>query len=135
MNNNRIKRILLTALIALTACSAQAAIEEDLIAILKSQASVVDKCNACEQLRIHGTAKSVPALALLLTDQRMGHAARYALEAMPYPQVGVVLRNALGKMENRIRLIGCNTGPPQIVALPILEFTDVSDHVPVKNPF
>ena len=104
MKNHLINQILLVGLIALTVCTAQAAQEDELIAVLKSQASVVDKCNACKQLRIYGTAESIPALAPLLTDERIGHAARYALEAMPYPQAGAALRNALAKASGKTKV-------------------------------
>jgi HEAT repeat protein len=87
--------ILLIVLITLSASSVHAAEEQELIAILQSSAGPAEKCAACQQLRIYGTAKSVPALATLLGEKRVGHAARYALEGIPGPEAGAALRKAL----------------------------------------
>ena len=95
MKNHILKQIFIVGLVTLAACSAGAADEKELISILKSDAGVPQKCDACRQLRIDGTAKSVPALAALLTTERTGHAARYALEGMPYPEAGNALRQAM----------------------------------------
>jgi len=65
--------------------------------ILQSSAGPVEKCAACQQLRTYGTVKSVPALAALLGQQRVGHAARYALEGIPDPEASAALRKALSK--------------------------------------
>jgi HEAT repeat protein len=92
-----VHRILLACLLALAAANVRAAEEEDLIATLQSAASTTQKCNACQKLRIIGTARAVPALAALLGEERTSHAARNALEAMPYPEAGAALRAALGK--------------------------------------
>ncbi len=84
-------------------CPLQAIEEDALIAVLQSDAGAVDKCAACQQLRIYGTAKSVDALASVLADERTGHAARYALEAMPYPQAGQAMRNAIGQTSGSVK--------------------------------
>jgi HEAT repeat protein len=89
--------ILLIVFVTLSACSAHAAEEKELIAILQSSAGAVEKCAACQQLRIYGTAKSVPALAALLGQERVGHAARYVLEGIPGPEATAALREALTK--------------------------------------
>ena len=90
-----LSRLLFAGLLALAASGARADEEQDLIATLRSSASVPDKCTACVRLRIVGTAKSVPALAPLLGQERTAQAARYALEGMPYPEAGAALRKAL----------------------------------------
>lgn len=96
MKSSLVNQILLSGLILLSAvCAAGAANEEDLIAVLKSNAGPVEKCTACQQLRIYGTAQSVGMLATLLGDERVGQAARYALEGMPYPEATVALREAI----------------------------------------
>ena len=69
--------------------------EQDLLAVLGSQADVPAKCDACRELRIVGTAKAVPALAGCLNKERIAHAARYALEGMPFPEATKALRDAL----------------------------------------
>ena len=58
---------------------------------------------ACQQLRISGTVQSVPALAAVLGDERVGQAARYALEGMPYAEASTALREALGKTSGVIK--------------------------------
>jgi len=65
--------------------------------VLKSNAPAAQKSNACRELRTAGTEKSIPALAGLLIDAETSHAARFALEAMPYPAAGAALRDAAGK--------------------------------------
>jgi HEAT repeat protein len=89
---------LLLALLAFGAgFSAHAQDEAALIAVLQSTAGAVEKCEAAKQLRLAGTAKSVPALAALLTDERVSQAARSALEGNPAPEAATALREALGK--------------------------------------
>jgi HEAT repeat protein len=89
--------ILLVMFVTFSACNVNAAEEKELIAVLQSSAGAVEKCAACQQLRIYGTAKSVPALAALLGQERVGHAARYALEGIPGPEATAALREALTK--------------------------------------
>lgn len=69
--------------------------EADLIALLQSPASGPEKCAACLKLRVVGTARCVPALAVLLGDDVVSHAARNALEGLPFPEAGDALRAAL----------------------------------------
>lgn len=97
-------RILLAGLLAFVSINLRAADETALITILQSAAGVPEKCSACQQLRIIGTARSVPALAGLLTEDRTAHAARYALEAIPAPEAGVALREALGKTSGLLKV-------------------------------
>ena len=74
-----------------------ASAEDKLLAVLKSGAAVGEKANACRELKLAGTEKSIPVLASLLTDAELSHPARFALESMPYPAAGAALRDALGK--------------------------------------
>ena len=97
MKINFFNLILIIIFITFSACSVHAADEQELIAVLQSSAGPVEKCAACQQLRIYGTGRSVPALAALLGEERVGHAARYALEGIPGPEAGAVLRQALTK--------------------------------------
>jgi HEAT repeat protein len=69
--------------------------EAELIAILEGDAEWLLKQEACRRLRHIGTQASVPALAALLPDETLSHMARFALEAMPYPEVDKALRDAL----------------------------------------
>jgi HEAT repeat protein len=94
--------LLMTALLAPTALLGGE--EQDLIARLQSASvSIPDKCAACQRLRVVGTAEAVPALAALLTQERMAHAARYALEGMPYPEAGAALTQALATTSGLIQ--------------------------------
>jgi len=95
--------ILLIVLTTLSACAVYAAEEQELIATLQSSASAAEKCAACQQLRIYGTVQSVPALAALLGEKRVGHTARYALEGIPGPEAGAALREALTKTSGLIK--------------------------------
>jgi HEAT repeat protein len=96
MKKNHVCSILV-CLLVLVAGSVRADEEQDLITILKSNADIPQKCDACFRLRIIGTAKSVPVLAALLGQERLSQAARNALEALPYQEAGRALRQALSE--------------------------------------
>ncbi len=93
----------IVALIILVVCVAaplplngQAGEEEArLIAVVQSAAAPTEKEDACRQLKLVGTAQSVPALAALLTDEHLYQAACDALAAMPFAEAGAALRAAL----------------------------------------
>ncbi len=78
--------------------------EARLIEILKSDASVQEKDQACRELQVIGSPASIPALAALLTDKDLSHMARYALEPMPYPEAGRALRLALAQTSSSIKI-------------------------------
>jgi len=103
MKPNHLTHLLLACLFALATMDVRAADEQELIAILQSAAGATEKCAACQKLRLVGTARSVPALAALLGDERTSQAARYALEPMPYPEAGAALRDALGKTSGLLK--------------------------------
>jgi hypothetical protein len=76
--------------------------EAALIALLKDRsATVFQKAKACQRLATVGTKEAVPALARLLTDMRLAHYARYALEPIPDPAVDDALRVALARLRGR----------------------------------
>jgi HEAT repeat protein len=103
MKIHLLNRVALACLLAFTASSVRADEEQDLITILQSTASAPQKCGACQRLKIIGTARSVPALAALLGEERISHAARNALETMPGPEAGAALRKALGQTSGLIK--------------------------------
>jgi HEAT repeat protein len=70
--------------------------EQQLIQVLQSKAALMEKDAACVQLKRIGTARSMPALAALLTDEQLSQSARYALEAMSSLEAGRSLVAALG---------------------------------------
>lgn len=95
-----VKMLLLTQLLIACLLAAQTVTpnsirETALISILQSNADPVEKADAAAQLRVVGTAKSVPALAALLGESTTGHAARHALEGIPAPEAGAALLKAL----------------------------------------
>ena len=73
------------------------------INVLQSQSPPQDKDAACAWLKRHGTAKSVPALAALLTDEPLSHSARYALESMPGPEAEQALIAALAQTSGLVK--------------------------------
>jgi len=70
--------------------------EERWIAVLGQEGPAYGKAQACEQLRRVGTRDDIPTLAALLVDEKVSHAARLALEPMPFGEAGDALREALG---------------------------------------
>jgi len=79
--------------------------ESDLIAVLGSDAEIFDKAKACQQLAVIGTKECVPALAKLLTDEKLSHYARFGLEPISDPSVDVALRGAMTKVRGGL-LVG-----------------------------
>ena len=79
-------------------------LEGDMVALLKSDATLLQKQRALRILAVVGTTDSVEVLAGLLGDENLGHMARYALEPMPYPEVGSALRDALGKTSGQAKV-------------------------------
>jgi len=80
-------------------------LKKRLTALLSSDATTDGKRFACKQLSIIGTAQEAPALAELLTDEKLSHMARFALERIPGPAANAALRDALGKAKGKV-LIG-----------------------------
>jgi HEAT repeat protein len=103
MKPNSLLRILLVGLLMWTGTQLNAEVEQDLIATLQSGAGTPQKWAACQRLRVIGTAKAVPALAALLTEDGLSQAARYVLEALPGPEADAALRQALGKTSGLLK--------------------------------
>src|ERR1041385_5069539 len=97
MKTNFLNPLVLAGLLALEISTARAETESELIATLQSDTSVIQKCEACQKLRLIGTANAVPALATLLNQERVAQAARFALEGLPAPEANAALREAVGK--------------------------------------
>ncbi|MDD5523247.1 MAG: HEAT repeat domain-containing protein [Kiritimatiellae bacterium] len=79
--------------------------ESKLIAVLQSDAQPQDKAIACKKLAICGTKAAVPALAVLLSDEKLASWARIGLESIPNRAVDEALRNAMDKLQGKL-LIG-----------------------------
>ena len=90
---------------ALADDAANAAIEKELLAVLRSDGPPADKAIACKKLAIHGSGESVADLAKLLNDPQLASWARTALEAIPGAAADEALRKASEPLEGRL-LIG-----------------------------
>ena len=99
-----------TAIEALNNPEIRPAVEKLLLGVLADPKATADaKSFVCRQLRIMGTAASVPALAALLTDEKLSHMGRYALGRMACPEAGKALRDALGKVKGKLLVGVINT--------------------------
>ncbi len=77
-----------------------AALEQRLLGVLADDGATFAAAQfACRLLRQVGTAQSVPALAELLAEERLGHMARLALQAIPDAAAGEALVDALARLE------------------------------------
>jgi HEAT repeat protein len=85
------------------------AVEQRLIASLTSASTTDAKSYLCRQLRTMGSAKCVPALAALLTDEKLSHMARYALGRIEAPEAVDALYAALPKTSGRVQAGIVNT--------------------------
>jgi HEAT repeat protein len=82
-----------------------------LAGLLASPAPAAAKELACRQLSLIGSGEHVPALAALLTDEKLSHMARFALERIPDKKAGVALRQALTKTDKKLRVgVICSLG-------------------------
>ena len=68
-------------------------------------ASDFEKAKACQRLAVVGGRKSVPALAALLTNDKLSHYARTALETIGDPAADVALLESVESLEGDL-LIG-----------------------------
>lgn len=75
------------------------------LAVLKSSAPDAEKALACKRLAVYGQADAVPALAALLSDERMASWSRIALEVIPGEVADEALRGALSKLQGKL-LVG-----------------------------
>lgn len=80
------------------------ALLERLAKVLGSDVPAGAKDLACRQLAIIGTRAEVPAIAPLLTDTKLSHMARYALERIPGPEADEALLAALPKVQGTLRV-------------------------------
>ena len=78
--------------------------EAKLIAVLQSNAAPQDKAITCKRLAICGTKDAVPALAALLSDEKLASWARIGLEAIPDPAVDAALREAAAKLQGKLQV-------------------------------
>jgi hypothetical protein len=78
---------------------------QQLAVVLASDRPDAEKLSACKRLALIGNADSVPALAPLLSDAELSHAARLGLEAIPDPAADEALRGGLTQVKGDL-LVG-----------------------------
>lgn len=101
------RRWRVAGLMAGIACVASSAVQagqaQALQAVLQSNKSWREKEAAVVALHGKATPDVVPALAPLLADEKLSHAARHVLEPMACPEAGQALVAALGKTGGRVQ--------------------------------
>lgn len=104
--------VFLAASIVMTAASVRAdgpnaspEKENELLAVLRSDAPAAEKAVTCKLLAIHGSSAAVPDLAQLLPDAQLSSWARIALEAIPGEAAAGALLKATDSLEG-ILLVG-----------------------------
>ena len=86
-----------------------AEIEQALLEVLQSDATLPAKEYICRQLALIGTARCVPVLVAMLPDAELSDRARFALEAIPDVSVDDALRAALDEANGNPRVGIVNT--------------------------
>jgi HEAT repeat protein len=107
MKNASLCTLALLVLVALPslgqAAAAHSQTEQALLSLLQSEASLERKADACRQLGQFGSRRAVPALVLLLRDEKLAHYARNALEQIPDSEaVSEAIRQALPALKGRL---------------------------------
>ncbi len=83
--------------------AARKALEKRLVDALTGGISRSAVDYVCRRLRVVGTARSVEALAALLAAEKTSHIARYALERIPDEKAVAALRDALPKVNSKLK--------------------------------
>jgi HEAT repeat protein len=84
--------------------AARKELETRLLDALKSGVSRSAQDFILRKLRTVGTTASVPALAALLSDESLAHMARYGLERIPAPEAAAAMRDALPKLDGKLKI-------------------------------
>ena len=84
--------------------AARKELEARLIAVLGTAVPHAAKGAVCRVLKSIGTAAAVPALAPMLTDEKLSHMARFALEWIPGPEACQALLAALPQATAKLKL-------------------------------
>jgi HEAT repeat protein len=84
--------------------AARAQLELQLVDALADDPTYDAKQYVCRQLMLIGSAKSVPTLASLLSDEKLSHMARYALERIPAPEAAQAMRDALSQLGGMLQV-------------------------------
>lgn len=97
-------------------------LEQRLLAALTSDVSNDAKGYVCRKLAVVGSPAAVPALAALLPQEANSHLARQALERIAGPEAAAALRDALPKLNGKLKLgvIGSIGARRETAAVPTL---------------
>lgn len=103
MQKSFIRLTLALAFLGTTLCWAQPATKsaDQWLEVLKSDAPLKEKVDACRELGLIGGKEAIGPLSQLLGNDELSHMARYALEMIPSSAVNEALRGALGKVDGR----------------------------------
>jgi HEAT repeat protein len=78
--------------------------EAQALGILRNaESTFFEKAKACQRLAVVGTKAAVPALGPLLSDAKLAHYARFALEPIPDREADKTLRKAMERLSGRLR--------------------------------
>lgn len=83
---------------------ARGLLEKQLVEALEWEVTHDAKQFLCRKLMMVGTAGCVPVLAELLSDEKLAHMARYALERIPAAEAAAALRDAIGKVDGELKI-------------------------------
>lgn len=114
------------------AASPDPAKTRDLLATATSpSAPLADRARALQQLALVAGSDTVPALAALLADEKLGHYARDVLEQMPHVDASAALRDALPRLTGNAQIgvinsLGVRRDPRAVESLHALALTDDS---------
>jgi hypothetical protein len=81
-----------------------ARLEQRLASLLSAQLAAPAAVYICAKLRLVGTARSVPALARLMSQPELAHAACEALQAIPDPAAAAALRAGMARLEDALKV-------------------------------
>jgi HEAT repeat protein len=84
--------------------AAQKQLETRLAAVLESDVSRAAKDFVCRKLSLIGSTQCVPTVAALLTDEKLSHMGRYALERIPDAAAVAAMRDALPKVKGKLKV-------------------------------
>lgn len=83
---------------------ARKALEGRLTEVLKTDAKYAAKDYVCRKLSLIGGEACVPTVATLLTDEKLSHMGRYALERIPCDCAVDAIREAMGKVKGKLKV-------------------------------
>lgn len=112
ITTRRIPTWLALAVMALSVASAHVAHgadasekEQELLAVLSSDAALGEKAITCKRLAVYGSSAAVPELAKLLGNEQLASWARIPLEVIPGPAADEALRQSLDSLDGKL-LVG-----------------------------